>query len=174
MKNFITSVLTIFICSSSIIAQCPQQLSFTTQAQINAFPVQYPGCDSIISLHISGNDIVDLTPLTGIKDVKNGISIQDNLLLSNLTGLDSVVHSGYYFYIQNNLSLTSLEGLNALTLSDEHIKIQSNPRLKDLGGLENLSSVLTLEINDNDSLQNLDGLESIVEGVWISIYGNPL
>jgi hypothetical protein len=174
MKIFLLIVFAFLILRTSITAQCLQQHSFTTQAQINAFPMQYPGCDSILSLIISGNDITDLSPLLGIRDVRFNVNISNNPLLPNLHGLDSLRHGGSGFQIENNLSLTSLEGLGSLTVIDEFLDISHNPRLKNLMGLENLSYLLSFLITENDSLESIDGLESIVEGVWVDIERNPM
>ncbi|MDP2721523.1 MAG: hypothetical protein Q8O72_02095 [Bacteroidales bacterium] len=67
---------------------------FSSQAEVDAFQTNYPGCTQIEgNIVINGNDITHLNAF------------------SNVTSIEG------FFYITNASSLTNLTGLDALTLT---------------------------------------------------------
>tara|TARA_R110002072_G_scaffold14272_2_gene59426 strand:+ start:137094 stop:140477 length:3384 start_codon:yes stop_codon:yes gene_type:complete len=145
-------------------------VTLSSQAEVDAFPLNYPGCTQTkYSVRISGNDIVDLSPLSQLETVA-GIYVNDNLLLENLDGLENILSwnpgpnsGGNYFYIQDNASLTNIDALsNAVNVDPLDFIIQNNPMLSSLSGFQNLEGIVSLLlIENNNSLVNLDGLEGI-------------
>src|SRR5688500_16906451 len=95
MKNLVLIVFLLVADHTLIISQCWENFHFLTQQQVNLFPELHADCDSLGTLTISGVDINDLSPLTGIKYVRDGITIRNNPILRNLKGLDSLHTSAY-------------------------------------------------------------------------------
>ena len=173
-------VAILLIVSTSSFAQCPTSaLILSTQAQIDNFQTTYPGCTQITDgLGISGADITDLTPLTVLTEVDGGLSIFDNSILTNLSGLENiqtVVSGGGDLQIQNNASLTSITDLIGLTGPvGSSITIDDNPLLSSLQGLNNVTRPGDddLIIINNDALTSLSGLNSMVQSDDILIWDN--
>ena len=172
-------------------------VEFTTQAQVDAFD---QGCTVIDgSLTVRGNDIRELSHLSNIEQVdslkilatgqlKNlsgldtlatvtqCVLIQENVVLSSLTGLEklSVIGGepnlgagcvlGLGLYLNWNSELTDVNGLKALSSITGSLSIFNNDSLQDVRGLAALNNVVldTLEIRDNAVLPHLNGLE----GLW--------
>ncbi|MCL5246914.1 YARHG domain-containing protein [Cellulophaga sp. 20_2_10] len=118
-------------------------------------------------LNIAQNPI--LTSLEGLNSVSgsmpNGLEINKNKRLQNISQLSGITSVGEYIAITSNLSLQSLEGLhNIKTTIDCHIQIVSNNYLKDLKGLRSLSKVDgEVQIRLNPEIEELTGLEKITE-----------
>ncbi len=134
---------------------------FTTQADIDAFPLRYPGCVNVTNdLTIAENNdfITNLDSLIQIESVYF-LDIIGNSQLSSLSGLDSINSIGFYLGIRTNERLENVDGLLGLTeMTDQFIGplmvISNNPLLNNIIGLENINgaSVNTVEINGNNSL----------------------
>jgi hypothetical protein len=59
----------------------PQGITFSTQAEIDQFALDYPDCKQIMgNVTISGPDIVTLNGLSGITSFGKGLYIQKALL----------------------------------------------------------------------------------------------
>ncbi len=84
---------------------------FTTQAEVDAWSACYSIIDG--SLTIQGTDITDLSYLSNIVEITDGLLIQQTGLV-NLTGLDNLATIGGIVIIYFNSSLTSLNGLQTL------------------------------------------------------------
>jgi len=88
---------------------------FTTQAEIDSFKTNYPGCTKLGgSLTISGDQINNLNGLNEIT-VVNQLSIENTYNLLSLEGLESLREASI-FTISNNSGLQNLNGLNATTV----------------------------------------------------------
>lgn len=133
---------------------------FTTQAEIDAFPINNPVCIFVSgTLSISGNDIVNLDGLKHLKYVYN-LEIKNNTSLTSLKGLDSITYVDHLF-IENNSVLNSLNGLNSLEHTVYDLEIINNPALTNLNGLNSLQDAGDFHIENNQSLINLDGLNTM-------------
>ncbi|MCE7925864.1 MAG: hypothetical protein DYG98_22670 [Haliscomenobacteraceae bacterium CHB4] len=138
----LTSFIFLF-CQNGHSQNClPDGITFTTQAQIDNFSVNYPGCTVIEgNVKISGADISNL----------NGLSV--------LTAARSIL-------IEQNPALTDLIGLANLSYVEEDISILENASLTSLNGLEGLTSARIVYIGDNNALPDLDGLDNLVSTTW--------
>jgi hypothetical protein len=58
-------------------------------------------------LYISGSDITDLSPLSNLKTIGNGLFLLDNDALTNLEGLNNITSIGEYLLIKDNDALTN-------------------------------------------------------------------
>ncbi len=91
MKAYILLVY-LFIISNLLLAQCPNdgQIIFDRQSQVDSFTINYPNCDSIHTLEISGS-IENLLAFHNLKRL-SVLFIHDNNELHNLEGLENVEH----------------------------------------------------------------------------------
>lgn len=150
---------------------CPTMLiTLSSQADIDAFPANYPGCTNVENgILISGTDITDLTPLSVITSI-GYLGIVDNPLLTSLDGLQNVTTlespvttNGVSLNIQNNPLLQSLLPLSAIVNTEPiDIVIEDNAALLSFQGLEGLTGVVfTFFIENNDMITNFVGLSGI-------------
>jgi uncharacterized repeat protein (TIGR01451 family) len=131
---------------TALSAQCPSSY-FTTQAQVNLFPSQYPLCTQISSLTVKGSNITSLAPFA------------------------QLTFAGYVEVTGTNI--TDFTGLDSIT-SMRILKIESNPYITNLIGFNNLRTLEDLAIKTNSALTNFEGLghlDSIHYG--FAVTGNP-
>jgi len=141
---------------------CPNgDIIFTTQQEIDDFPVNYPECTEIVGhLVISPYfdnfpaDITDLSPLSQIVSVGGFLRINGNDMLNSLTGLEGITSVGDDIAIYDNNNLTNLNGLENVTFIGQDIAIYNNESLNNLTGLDNINytTIDNLYINDNPQL----------------------
>ncbi len=184
MRKLLLLFLGSLFCMS-VYGQCPSTpITLSSQADVDAFVTNYPNCTELESeLIISGNDIIDLSPLSIITQVGTsfssfgGLTIINNPQLENLNGLENIqdVFSGS-ITIENNPQLLSIEGLSGLSgqLNAHSLIIKDNPLLISLEGLHNINSPGDddLIIWNNDSLLNLSGIEALNSADDILIWDN--
>ena len=117
MKNTFFLALLAFSLHTSLFSQgtqpcLPEGIVFGTQASIDNFTNDYPGCNAIIGdLTILGDDIVFLNGLDVIQSVGGDLVITAATSLQRLEGLtlDSVFGD---FAIASNPSLQTIEALD--------------------------------------------------------------
>jgi hypothetical protein len=163
-KKLLLTVLTFLIFESVKSQSClPKGITFSTQAQIDNFSINYPGCTDIEGyVCILGSDITNLNGLSSLSSVEGGLYIYDNPILSSFIGLDNLSSVGENLIITENSNLTSLSGLDNLTSVGGELGIDFNLALTSLSGLDNLSSVEgDLYVYDNSVLTSLSGLENL-------------
>ncbi|MEE4260793.1 MAG: T9SS type A sorting domain-containing protein [Bacteroidales bacterium] len=167
MKKILLSALISFICLSLISQSClPEGITFTTQAQIDSFQINYPNCAEIEGDVTIGQwppgDIVNLNELSVLTSIGGELSINNTQFLTNLSDLYNLNSIGDGLVIGYNDSLQNLTGLNNITSIDGPITIYSNKELTSLTGLEGLTSVEgNIEITGNEKLTNLSGLVNL-------------
>jgi hypothetical protein len=164
MKKFLLFCLSISFFQTTAFSQSclPEGITFTTQAQIDDFQVNHPGCTVIEGdVTIAGDDISDLHGISVLDSIFGNLDVKDNHLLSNMDGLDNLAYIGGYLFFYGNEGLINLSGLNNLTTVVFEIYIWENPDLTSLIGLENLSFANSLNILWNGSLVSLSGLEGL-------------
>ena len=187
MKKAIIVLIFISLCISAW-AQCPTgNITLSSQAQINSFAADYPGCTELIgSLRIEGSSITSLSALGQITTIGGDLTIRQSDALYSLSGLNNLTTIGGYFYVRFNDNLQNFVGLNSLTSISEYMLVQYNSSLSSVNGLNNLTSIGgdmdfyrneslssfaafsnlisvngSLEIEDNDNLYSLNGLDNI-------------
>jgi hypothetical protein len=160
---------------------------FSSQAEIDSFQIDYPGCTELQGdVWIIGDEITNiygfnvlisiggtlvifennaLTSLSGLDQVNfigGDLNIQGNKVLSSLTGLGSLACVGGRFIVSFNDVLTDLTGPNAIDSIGEGFEIAYNIALTSLSGLENLTCIHGyLYIYCNDALTSLSGLNNL-------------
>ena len=167
----------------------PEGITFTNQAQIDSFAINYPNCTEIEGDVYIGilpeTDITNLNELNVLNSIGGSMEIAFNDL-TNLSGLDNLTSVGENLKIGGTYALVSLAGLEGLTSIGGNLEIgfQSgmmllgNQSLTSLEGLANLSFLGgNLEIRSNSSLTSLSGLGKIssLDGEYLFIdYNNVL
>jgi hypothetical protein len=150
----------------------PGGITFNTQAQIDSFQVNHPGCTELFgNVTITGSDITDLNGLNILTSINGKLIIDMNDALASLTGLEKLTSTGGFFIIRRNKVLTNLTGLANLTSIGGGLSINSNDALVSMTGLVNLTSIAnSLSINGNEALTSLSGLENIAAGSITDLY----
>ena len=190
LLNFFTFLLLSILFTSN--AQCPTGgFVLSTQAEVNAFAVNYPNCTQIAgnlqigsTVAASPSNITDLTPLSNITQVIGTLYIQNNGVLQNLNGLN-INNVGGNLYIggdyndKTNLVLQDISALSSITSVGGWLTIQKNLSLTNLNGLQNLATVAhDIYINDNDVLTDISVLQNTsfnaYDGYGLTITGNAV
>ena len=165
MKKLKLLILLNFIIQTTASSQSclPEGITFTTQAEIDSFQINYPGCTEIEGdVDIEGDGITNLNGLHVLTAIWGYISVEYNDALSSLTGLDNVTSIGGDLNIWYNHALTSLSGLDNLTTIVGGLRISGNDAVTSLTGLDNVTSIgEDLGIYNNDNLTNLTGLDNV-------------
>ena len=177
-------LLSLIIFSTPWMAQAqtclPDGITFTSQAQIDAFASDYPGCKQILGYVLIEEDvpgdIINLQGLSQLTAFGDDLAIRDNRTLSDLSGLDSIRRIGGSLSIFANPSLVHLMGLEALTSIGYSLMISSNHKLTNLKALGSLASIGGgLDISFNTILRSVKGLEGIDSiGGYLLLEGNPV
>ena len=147
----------------------PDGITFTTQAEIDNFPTNYPGCTEIEGdVTIYGPLIYNLDCLSNVTSMGGYLDINSCIWLTNLNGLSNLTYLGKDLMIAST-AIVSFSPLQGLTNISGELMILYNDSLVDLSGLENITSIDGgyFDIIGNNSLINLSGLEGL-----ISITGN--
>jgi len=157
----------------------PDGIRFSSQAALDAFSTDYPGCTMIlgsvlIEESVTG-DIKNLNGLSTVNRVGRNLEISDNYSLESLTGLDNLLEIGEVLSIAGNQSLLNLEALGQLSQVGQSLRVGSNKALKNLKGLHSIRRISQdLSISDNLTLRNLVGLDSLVRiDGQLSVLSNP-
>lgn len=162
----INSIILIFIVLSfGLKAQgcLPEGITFTTQEQIDSFPVDYPGCTEIEgNVDIINGQITNLLGLSNITAIGGRLTIGLIEELTTLSGLDNLTTIGDYLSIEINENLINVNGLNQLVTIGGNMTFYGNPGIVNFEGLNNLNSIgADFYVEWNENLQNFTGLEGL-------------
>ena len=116
MKKSVVLLISLFLWFNGIAQSClPEGIIFETQAQIDSFPVNYPGCTMIEGkVEINGSDITSLLGLQSLTRINGFVFITGNNNLTDLTGLNNLTFPGSRLAIWDNENLQSMHGLEAV------------------------------------------------------------
>lgn len=143
---------------------CPgAPLTLSTQAQVNNFPTNYPGCTEVgVSITVSGNNITNLNGLSQIESITKSLFLINNSSLTSLTGLSNLSNIGVELTIDNCDALTTLNGLQSLPFIGGTLTITGNAQLNDLSALNGIGYVNgSINITQNPALTSLAGLDNV-------------
>ena len=136
MKNVYLFAAAILILLSSFHATAQTcgagGFTFTTQAQIDAFPTNNPTCTQVIgNITISGAGITNLNGLAQLTAIGGYLIIQNNNALTSLNGLNSItsINGANGLIINNNALLANIQGLANLATLGGSLTINFNPVL---------------------------------------------
>ncbi len=176
-------------------------ITFTSQAQVDDFPIQFPNCTEIQgNVEIDGDaDITNLNGLNSIVIIDGDLEIYDNSNLTSLTGLEqldtitgdldiignglvslnglnNLNHVAGFVYISDHSSLENIDGLNNLSSIGDFFEIIENTALTSVEGLENLETINGhFQLDYNPQLSQLNGLEKLSSvGSYVKIVFNPV
>ncbi|MEM9819964.1 MAG: T9SS type A sorting domain-containing protein [Bacteroidota bacterium] len=185
MKSWLTLFLIVFSLFISFGQSClPNGITFSTQADIDAFANDYPDCEEIL-----GNVSIDLAnsadPISSFAGIQGITTINGNLniinlngglggLKTDLTGLENLTKIGGNFVVSMsfNNNFESFHGLQGLTSIGGQLQLIDSV-IDDFSGLENLKSVGSLDIG-MCFLNNFQGLASLdsIHGDFRIFYSN--
>jgi hypothetical protein len=175
-KPLLFSTLFVLLLCVHLHAQCPTtEVDFTSQAQIDAFPTNYPSCTNMpYTIDISGADITNLAGLSQLTSLTNNLRIHGNTVLTNLSGLDNINSAIGGLDIYDNPALASLTALGGITSTGGSLRLENNPLLTSLTGLGGITSIGGgLNISLNPLLTNLTGLDNVASvGAGFGIASN--
>lgn len=196
MKTVYTIILAFLFCWQLNGQRClPDGITFTSQEQIDNFPIDYPGCSIIEGrLFINENaNVKNLDSLYQIEVIEGDFLLRGANEIRNLDALKNMKFEGSVT-IEENALLSDISALNGITEIFGNFRISENPRLQSLNGLENLENVSgglfignaesslqplsnlksagSVFINNSNRLVNLNGLEGLTELGGLSIDGN--
>ena len=136
-------------------------LTLNSQAEVDQFIIDFPDCESIGPLHIEGEDIVDLTPLSNIINILGGLTIINNTTLSTLDGISQINILNNDLIIEDNPNLVEIIGFNNLLFMTD-IRIVNNDALIEINGFSSIQELFKcLDIIQNDELQSIEMLEDL-------------
>jgi hypothetical protein len=133
-KKILLILLGLALSLTGLSQSClPEGIYFSTQAQIDSFQANFPGCTEIEgNLNIFdeyGDNITNLNGLNVLNSVGGALEIQYNFALTNLTGLNNITSIGGDLTITYNPSLTNisaLENIDANTINCINIFFNSS------------------------------------------------
>lgn len=110
LKKYITLLLIAF-AGYGLNAQCPPgDVILSSQAEVDAFVADYPNCTEIAGNMLIGSltdntDIIDISGLSPLTAIEGSLSIDSNVSLTSLTGLDQLTSRRRPFhYLQPRLN----------------------------------------------------------------------
>ncbi len=180
MKFLLSTIAFALFLFSSAAGQCPTERTYLlSQSDVTNFGNQYPNCEILpnqVLLFIegdkAGNDpIVDLTPLSNLKEIRSGLIIRYNDQLESLAGFENLKKVGSLSIIQSE-KLKSIEALRGLDTITRNLTLNYLPELNSLNGLNNIRELDRLIIDSCFQLQNLDGLQNLTKvngGLLLSV-----
>ena len=128
MKNHLLILLFSCVCTVLASQDCDRTFWFSSQADIDSFPLRFPDCINIYGeLRVFGDDVTNVDSLIQIEYVSQFVHIRDSAL-ENIDGLANLEGIGHNMVITNNRYLKSIEGIRNLSDFDL-IAISDNPLL---------------------------------------------
>ena len=143
MKKQFFFILALFLALSAHTQSClPDGIIFTTQAEVDNFPANYPGCTEIAGdVEFFGADIHSLSGLSGLTSIGGFLRIYDIPSVANLEGLNNLVSVGGSLYLNFNNALSDISALSNLQTVGGDLELGGDPALASLSGLDNLVTV---------------------------------
>ncbi len=165
--SFLTVGLLSFFLLNNLSAQTclPNGIALTTQAEVDDFATNYPGCTVILG-DLQIGDVSNSNAISNLNGLSQLTSVGDDLTISytnsSTLGLSNLTSIGGDLNITQNPGLTNMAGLENLNSISGHLDIDFNPNLVDFTGLENLTTLGgDLDIYSNNRLVNLAGLTGL-------------
>ncbi|RLD40244.1 MAG: hypothetical protein DRI89_12405 [Bacteroidetes bacterium] len=144
-------------------AQCPVNITFTHQSEIDNFQTDYPDCAEIEGwVTIRGDSITNLFGLSVLTSIGEQLSIYYTSNLNSLYGLHNITGIGGSFILHGSELLENLTGLNKLDSIGEDFRISNCESLVNFSGLDSLKHIGgDVHIHSNTELQSIQGLENL-------------
>lgn len=159
---FLSLLFGSLLISLTAFGQCDQDITLSSQEDVDNFMVDYNCTEIGGDLTIDGGDIVDLSSLSAIISIMGNLVIINNAALTNIDGLNSISSINGNLTIINNDALINIDGLSNLNSIENSISIFNNPVLTNINGLNNITSIgNNIAILYNSALTNINGLNSL-------------
>ena len=180
MKKILIFLVILFKLSFAHAQGClPEGITFSTQAQIDQFQSDYPGCSNIsgnVTISDVGIDTIrNVDGLLALQSISGNLVMHENYYLQNIIGLQHLTYVGGNLILSYNYRLASLEGFANLDSIGGNFSTTCTNLISDLSDFTNLSSIggnLTITWNYNMvSLHGLENLNHLGGGLFLSI--NP-
>jgi hypothetical protein len=143
----------------------PVAIVFSNQAQVDAFPSQYPGCKRILgNVGITGS-VVNLDSLIRIESIVGSLSILD-ASISSINGLSNIDSIGGSLIVERNYINSFLPLQNVLHIG-QNIVFQNNSNITAFPTfqfIEKIGGSLTMRYSGSSSavlFPNLDSLSTL-------------
>ena len=154
-----------FTTETVVVGCLPGGIIFSTQAQIDAFPTNYPGCTTILGdvtiEECCAGAIMNLNGLSQITSIDGGLFIYNTPQLTNLNGLLNLTSINGPLEILNNQILVSLNGIQNINAAGiAHLSIVNNQSLDECD-VQSVCNYLNLPMNVSTVFDNLGNCESI-------------
>ncbi len=156
-------------CSDSLII-------FTSQAQIDDFSINNPGCTTIAGdvMILNSIDISNLNGLSQITSIDGNLWVENNALLTDFTGLENLISIGSVLHISSNPVLASFAGFDNLDYSTMFLLTVTDNEALSTCGVEELCTRLqnggTANFSNNAS--GCNSIEEVVESCGLSFADN--
>lgn len=139
------------------------------------FIADFEQLDTLSGLYIEDAALRQLPSLPNINEISS-IIIENNALLNDLQGLETIEYLDGRLTINNNQSLKSLKALQHISNIGWRCTITNNSLLESLDGLQQLDSINeNLYLHDNALLSDISALEALdTIGGFLHLYNNPL
>jgi len=152
------------VCNGSIVVQCSggKVLTGTIAIRSTADWHQLDGVDCVDGeLLIAGTTDTAIPDHSDLRTVTGDLVIAGNPQLTSLDGLGQLRELGGTYVIQSNDSLSDISALGQLNRATS-IQLIGNDALQDLAGLEPLVDIdMSLVITNNAALRSLTGLDHL-------------
>ena len=133
-------------------------LSLMSQARVDAFNYS----EITGSLTISGEDVVDLSPLSVLTSVGTYIYIGGNPTLTVVDGFENVTTVGEGIYVYENANMVRFAGFDALAETGDNIEFWYNDSLETVAGFDALHTAgWSLEFGGNPVLTSIPAFASL-------------
>ena len=116
-------------------------------------------------LTIGGPKIDTLDGLSSVTSIGGTLNINNTNVLTNMDGLSALASLGNNLVLYTNLALNNLDGLSGLTGMGGGFSISDNEVLTNLDGLSALQAVQHINVHDNTSLADCQGLITLVDPI---------
>jgi len=135
----------------------------TNQEEVDNYAANNPGCQSILSLTISGEGITNLDSLIHIESISQSLTITETSLvdLEVLSHLD--LRAATEFRFIDNQELNAITSLSLGETIDTMI-VEGNPSIISVGSQNFSRNINFVQINNNESLSDIPFFGSIIDG----------
>jgi len=171
LKTKLTALLITGLFFSIYGQDCPEgDLIFYSQDQVDQFIIDYPDCNKVngnlcvgscdLSYGPPTSDIVDLSPLTNLIEVKDSIVINKNKFLTTLNGLNNLSIFQGRIYISKNDSLQDIMAIKEIVPNSNEFTLFLNPRIENVDIFQGLDTInFNISITACHEISSLDGFQ---------------
>ncbi len=162
--RFSPLLIVYIICNFIISPTEAQYVELLTQNDIDQFDqsiVHFEGTIQIGNYQEGSTSVENLRALRNLKSISGNLIIENHARLNSLEGLNNIGYIGGDLVIKECYKIKSLDGLNSLKVVEKKFWIRSNDSIEMLTGIDSLTSIGGLNIQYNNNLKNMNGLEKL-------------